>query len=217
MDWKKSGISAAAILCFMGILVPDAMASGFGLYVSGGSGTADTTYESDTDTGSSEDKVKEKSKHTGVGFVYDSNVLEKGKLFNYRLNLGYEKRNIELDDANSSLYTGEIKMSGVALEQDFGFGGKLGSHVRLWGGPCLRLSYHAGSIENTDLKSAGIGVGPVLGVNVGLGDTVALSLRAGYLFNGYAGTWKESFNDGTLITSERLAFANVSLLFRTGE
>jgi len=216
MDLKKSGISAAAILCFIGILAPDAMASGFGLYVSGGSGTADTTYKPESDTGGSDVKVKETSKHTGVGFVYDSNVLESRKLFNYRLNLGYEKRSIELDDA-SALYTNEIKMNGVALEQDFGFGGKLGSHVRLWGGPCLRLSYHTGSVQNTDFKSAGIGVGPVLGVNVGLGKTVALSVRAGYLFNGYAGTWKESIDDGTLTTSERLAFANVSLLFRTGE
>jgi len=216
MDWRKSGISAAAILCFIGILAPDAMASGFGLYVSGGNGTADTTYKSNSDTGGGDDKVKETSKTTGIGFVYDSNVLENRTLFNYRLNLGYEKRNLKIDDA-SALYTDEIKMSGVALEQDFGFGGKLGSHVRLWGGPCLRLSYHAGSLQGIDFKSAGIGVGPVLGVNVGLGRTVALSLRAGYLFNGYAGTWKDSFDDGTLITSERLAFANVSLLFRTGE
>lgn len=179
MGWKTSAAVAAAILCVFGISAPDAEAAGIGFYVGGGTGSGDQTSGS----GFFETTDDSSNSFLGIGFALDTNVLNRKSVFNYRLNAGYESMNTEEDFTNT-----QIDWNGFVIEQDFGFGGKPGGKVRLWGGPCLRLSYHVGTDQiDNDYSVYGIGIGPVVGANIGVAKSVAITVRTGFLFNGYAG------------------------------
>jgi hypothetical protein len=79
-------------------------------------------------------------------------------------------------------------------------------------------SYFADS--NWDIKFWGIGFAPVLGINIGLGNTISLSFDFGYRINHYWGTSstglsfsRESESWHSSITEKEIFF-NFSVIFR---
>ena len=186
MKPKTVAVLSAWLLALAFLLPSPSLAGGAGFYLTVGGGNAET--ESDTFGGTI--REDEESSHRGFGFTFDTNLNQPGKLFNYRMNAGYERLQFKVDDGTSPNNGLKTRTNGFVLEQDFGFGGQVAPNVRLWGGPCLRLSFHRGDDDfDNDYKFAGIGVGPVAGVNFGTGGAVTLSLRGGYLLNGYGGRW----------------------------
>lgn len=214
MQKKTLAVLAAGFLSLACLCPSAAVAGGAGFYLTVGGGDAET--ESDIPGGTI--REDEESSHRGFGFTFDTNLNQPGKLFNYRMSVGYEKLKFEVDDRTSPNNGLETDTNGFVLEQDFGFGGQVGSQVRIWGGPCLRLSYHRGDDDfNNDYKFAGIGVGPVVGVNFGLGGPVTLALRGGYLINGYGGRWNQPGGDKfDYSVEEDYFFLTFSTLFGTG-
>lgn len=214
MQKKTLAVLAAGFLSLACLSPSPAVAGGAGFYLTVGGGDVET----ERDNAGPTFREDEESSHRGFGFTFDTNLNQPGKLFNYRMSVGYEKLKFEIDDPASPSNGIETDTNGFALEQDFGFGGQVGSQVRIWGGPCLRLSYHRGDDDlNADYKFAGIGVGPVVGVNFGLGGPVTLSLRGGYLINGYGGRWNESGGARYDFSAEEdYFFLTFSTLFGTG-
>jgi len=212
MECRKVAVTVAVILCALGISTPDANAVGFGFYVNAGGGSGD---ETPTFESGQEDTQDTSNSHFGFGFAFDTNVLGRSGIFNYRLNFGYEKMKTEVDDA-AAVSRHEVDWGGAALEQDFGFGGKVGERVRLWGGPCIRLSYHEGSDEfDNDFSVVGFGIGPVFGANFGVADALAFSVRAGFLIDGYGGDWSRPSGGSSMdfSMSEIRAFVGFGMLF----
>ena len=214
MNPRMLPIFAAVLLCLSGILPVDAGATGLGFYIGAGSGDAQTKRDLVVGGQSRDD---EKVNHVGFGFALDTNLLKDQKLFNYRMNLGYERMKLKTDGFAPVNYETDVR--GFSIEQDFGFGARLGEQVRLWGGPCLRLSHHRGDDQfNNEYRFWGIGVGPVMGINIGTGGPAILSVRGGYLVNGYGGNRRlATGGDYDLTASEDYFFLTFSTLFKTGE
>jgi hypothetical protein len=184
MKLKAAAVLSIGILSLACLFPPDSRAGGAGFYLTAGGGDAETDRNG-LFTSARED---EESSHRGFGFTFDTNLNQPAKLFNYRMGVGYEKLKFEVDGGRSLRNGFETDAGGVVLEQDFGFGGQVAPSVRIWGGPCLRLSFHRGDDDgDNDYRFVGIGVGPVLGVDFGTGGPVTLSVRGGYLLTGYGG------------------------------
>lgn len=209
MGWRRVAAAAVFSLGVLGIMPLEAGATGIGFYLGGGisSGEEEATFSTGESTADTENGV------LGIGFALDTNVLGRQSIFNYRLQAGYERMNTKGENSVSQDH--EVDWNGFVIEQDFGFGGKIGESVRLWGGPCVRLSYHVGSDEfDNDFNVFGLGIGPVIGANFGVGKSAAITVRTGFLINGYAGEYERTSgvsNDYTM--SEGRWFVTVGMLF----
>lgn len=170
---------------------PDAMATGFGFYGTLGKGTLrleDGWWSSDSSSNSKED-----TEIIGTGMVFDTTVA-RNSVFNYRLNLGYEKLKIDFDQTSET-----DRLENVVIDQDFGFAVYKSDSARIWFGPEQRIFFSHDEF--------GLGIGPVLGINLHSSREASLSLKLGYLFSGFA-----SFSD---YEKESHAFLNLAILFRS--
>jgi len=173
-------ISAAALF-FLLILadlvfVPDSSAAGFGLY--GLLGLGKTEFHEDTD-------------YIGWGFVFDTAVA-RDRVFNYRLNFGHERLNIDSTDGKETFY-------GYVFDNDFGLGIIRNDSMRAWVGPEIRVA-----IQNAEW---GIGVGPVACINLHANEVVTLTVKAGYRWMNYSKLLYSSMD-------ETHGFISVGLVFR---
>ena len=144
-------------------------AVGLGPYIELGSGGGDldddySTYNVDTSS-------------TGFGFVLDTSHRD-SKVFNYRLNVGYEKHDIEFPAG------GTIELDGLSIDNTFGFSVVRKKNVRFWLGPQISLAYYTGRHDNVDYSLAAFGIGPVLGVNFPMGPVATISLSGGFRLMG---------------------------------
>ena len=114
-----------------------------------------------------------------AGFSLDTNVA-KNRLFNYRLNVGYQWSSFS---------------DGLSLDNVFGFGVLRNRHVRLWIGPSIRLGID--SINTSPLVDLMVGGGPVVGVNFHTGNAGSAALTFGfqYLYVGRINTFTETSTD----------------------
>ena len=100
-----------------------------------------------------------------VGISIDTNVA-KNRLFNYRLNVGYQ--------------WDEFSARGLSLDNVFGFGVLRTRAVRLWLGPSIRLG--ADSIGGTSRVQLVAGGGAALGVNLHTGNVGSAAITLGYQY-----------------------------------
>ena|SRR3990167_3691262 len=212
---KKFLIITVLSLLIVFIGLSRVYAIGLGPYIESGSGsgnwetmTDDFDYSTSVDTSS-----------FGFGFVLDTSPRD-SKVFNYRLNIGYEKHDIELPVG------GTIELNGLSIDNTFGFSIVRKKNIRLWLGPQIRLGYYTGNEEYSSNYSAdytlfAFGLGPVLGVNFGMGSVGVISISRGYRFLGYAGTEDYTIDsiyvpeDGTndITIAGGMGFLNASFLF----
>src|SRR3990172_4108746 len=209
---KKFLIITVLSLLIVFIGLSRVYAIGLGPYIESGSGsgnwetmTDDFDYSTSVDTSS-----------FGFGFVLDTSPRD-SKVFNYRLNIGYEKHDIELPVG------GTIELNGLSIDNTFGFSIVRKKNVRFWLGPQISLAYYTGRHDNVDYSLAAFGIGPVLGVNFPMGPVATISLSGGFRLMGYAGTRDydyynyyddDSYDNNTDFTvSGGMGFFNVSVLF----
>jgi hypothetical protein len=172
------------IVCLILLHVPDALASGFGYYGAFGYGKVKYDEQQGTD--------KEDTYFVGVGLVFDTAVAQE-RDFNYRLSVGYEKLKNDLD-----------RLESIVIDQDFGLAIYQSVNSRIWFGPELRIF-----LSNDEV---GIGIGPVLGLNLHTGRKVSTALKIGFLFSKFAnGGWFYSSD----FERESHAFLNLAILFRS--
>lgn len=131
------------------------------------------------------------TRHGGFGFALEAPV---GFFpFSYRLGVGWE--HIVFEGLRG---LPDLDLDGVVVDQALTFDIASSYATRFWVGPELRLAFlqSDGSLGE-DRNFFGAGVGPVLGVDLALGPTVALSWKLGFLVTSYStddDTWA---NDGS--------------------
>jgi hypothetical protein len=187
----------------------DAHAIGLGAY--GRYGTGSETWKYDQYLGS----FSKDTPSYGFGFLLDSTVA-RDSLFNYQFNLGYQQEEVKP-------FVGGLKLTGISMSHDFGFGVVRSQVLRFWLGPELKFSYVTGSSSTWDYNKFDFGIGPVLGVNFHLGPVVTLSLKGGYLFDFGAGRAeckgsRSSCGPNSDFTSNGgEPFINFAIIFRIGD
>lgn len=229
---KKQCYLFLALIVMTGFSASPASASGFGMYGSLGSGSADWHIDGWPDLeaqpagslGYPASDFKTNSEHRGGGFVFDTAVA-KDQLYNYQLTLGFDAFNNKDKADGITLST----MRGLVVGNAFGFGIVRTGWFRMWLGPEIRLAWQTGETavplvlppvlgtRNCDLFGAGIG--PVLGMNFNLPGYVTIAVKAGYQWMSYYGQMKTTVMDGftDVDVDERLAYVSIGLLFRSSD
>jgi hypothetical protein len=222
---KRFFVAHLVIMFFAAVLfISDAHAFGIGLFYQYGGGSSNWTMEYDENyyNGSyhddwSEDYDGDKTRKA-FGFVLDTTIA-RDMLFNYRLQIGYETWEDEVDDFDT------FDMDGITMTHDFGFGVLRTPYVRLWLGPELKFAYTTGSLdsdEHVDVYSLTYGIGPVMGANFNIGPTVTLGIKGGYLFQGFVGTvdndrYSTYENDFDFHGHTDELYFDICILFRFGD
>lgn len=155
------------------------------------------------------------TEHVGFGFALETPI---GYGVSYRLGLGWER--IE-GDGNGPGGNGEIE--GLVFDNDFTYDLVASPMSRFWIGPEVRLGFFNGSLDDApggDQNYVALGIGPVLGFDLALGPSAALSWKVGYLYTWYYNdddSWDNDYYHGYYEDSEMdggHAYASMAVLFR---
>jgi hypothetical protein len=185
---KKLIFSFITASIFMIAGYTSSMALGFGAYFNGGGGH--TTW--------SDFSMEGEQYFIGGGLLLDTCVA-KNRVFNYRLNVGYD-RNLPLELNKTSFRSLKINFHRLNLINTFGFGIVRHSIVRFWLGPQLCVRYLNIDMKGTDYilpillrvpfpiefhsikDRAEVDVGAALGLNFHLSALVSLTLEGGFRY-----------------------------------
>jgi hypothetical protein len=134
-----------------------------------------------------------------VGFVLDTRV-RRDRLFGYRFRFLWEKND-----------GGRMDMQGWSITHDFTFGLVRSETMRFWVGPRLKTTFYNKLTLNTGEQIEadtgwfsdnrlgdvwGFGVGPVMGINIHLPETVTFSFTAALISSTYNGDTDYRTTDG---------------------
>lgn len=156
----------AVLLCAplaSALLPKPAAATGYGVYLDYALGPV----KPDTDW------ILPQSYETGrisAGFTVDTAVA-RDKLFNYRMNLGYEHINEKFNDVTFA------RFNGGSFENIFGFGVYRTNLMRVWLGPSLRIA--AGVLDESDFPG-GL-PGSIVNLTAGGGIAAGVNLHTGHI------------------------------------
>ena len=205
---RKFFVVAVLSVFIVFIGVTRVYALGLGPYVELGSGSGDWEVVDDSYDSSTSVDISS----AGFGFVLDTSPRD-SKVFNYRLNVGFERHDVEFPSGAT------IELDGLSVDNTFGFSVVRNRNVRFWIGPQIRLAYYTGDRGNVDYSIAAFGIGPVLGVYFAMGPAATISLSGGIRILGYAGEeeylYYNSYEDNTsdITFTGGMGFFNVSVLF----
>ena len=189
-------LSAILVAILISSSVESAGALGFGPYFEYGrvvdGWASDSGFDFDYD-----------ENHFGAGLSLDTSVTDR-RLFNYRLDLGYQRVAQDFD------HGGSIDGDGLVIDNAFGFRLLRNEKVRLWLGPAVRLSFDFFESHGVDAFYFGIGAGPVIGLNVHTGDLVSLAFTTGYQLSYVHG----DYDGGDANGYEQLIFFKLHTFFR---
>lgn len=195
---KKASVIVYILVLAVLLLAGNSFAIGLGIYTNFGAGSGEAEYDF-----SGSDEFDIDTDFWGIGFQLETNPLTKNKVFSYRLQVGYERRDIE-DDENTTL-----ELNGLVVNNTFAFGGNVSERVRIWGGPQVLVGFYDGETDKEYLgdeisfSGAGFGLGGAGGINFGLGGgKTVLTTTIGLRVFGFAGEskWydeKEDLDGGT--------------------
>jgi len=206
---KKSSVFICTVLLTVLLFASNSFAIGVGLYVDYGSGSGEAEFDF---SGAEEFDID--TDFFGVGFQLETSPLTKNKVFSYRLQVGYEARDIE-DDYNMT-----IELDGLVINNTFAFGGNTSERVRIWGGPQVLVGFYEGESDKDLLgdeisfSGAGFGLGVAGGANFGVGSgKTILTTTIGVRVFGFAGETEWYDEDEDLSGSTTEFFLSVGLLF----
>lgn len=153
----------------------------------------------------------------GVGIVYNDQVDKKGT-FKYLMNFGYEKINYIEKRSQGNTHSSKHRLK---IDNTLGISVIKSGSLCLWFGPQLRLAFEGfPSVKSSfidDGGALGIGIAPVMGVNINLGNAKSISFDFGYRNNRYAGSCKTGtgFSAKSWHSSidEEEFFFNISYMF----
>ncbi len=215
-------LALLSLLLLTTTAVSQSLAAGFGFYGTyrNGSSTSDWDVE-DTicimglGCWDEDFEIDVDIENRGFGFVMDTAPAQ-DRVFNYRLNAGIEKFEVDLEGP-------ELSLAGVILENTFGFRvfRSPDGLVRVWLGPRIRVGLYAGDIEwqyfkDDDVIAATFGVGPVLGANFNIGRHLTVAGTAGWDFAGYGVHVDEFGSRNGLIEYEDMEIDGPGRTFYTG-
>jgi len=190
-----------ALVLLLYCLTGQALAMGIGGYIEGASGDGEFEYEFSS-------KFDVDAEAGGFGFVMDSNLNGNG-VFSYRLNLGFER--LDLEDK----FGDTLELGGLVSSHTFGFALINKSGFRWWAGPQLRAGIFTGELDSdplTDYDLVSFGVGGVTGVNIVSGH-LCISPSLGIITTGYAGETDSINSNEDFEGATTTIFVNIAVLF----
>ena len=211
-----------------------AHATGIGFYLSRGSGDTDFNEDYDDDDSWYDLESSGDAKFSGYGFILDTAVA-KDKVFNYRLQIGYEDVEYDLDsvyyedlnmDISASVSNFELDIDRFVLDNTFGFGIVRIPNFRLWIGPQLRIGYMSGdgtydiggTKRNLDFDGLVLGLAPVIGANFNFINNLTIGVDLGYRFNFFVGSLDKTsaglFDSGNFYGNDDTFFINFAFIYR---
>jgi len=101
-------------------------AAGLGFYGTAGAGSSDW---SGYDIGPGDTTFSKSTNHLGFGLAMDT-APARDKLFNYQLNIGYDRFTL-----NNAAAWGSAELKGFMVSNNLGFGALISPTTRLWFGP----------------------------------------------------------------------------------
>ena len=168
--------SALAALAACAVLAPAALASP-GLYFDYAIGPVDPDADALLTT------ARYETRRIGVGLALDTAVA-KDKLFNYRMNLGYENTRERYQDVEFA------RFHQGSFENIFGFGVYRSKLMRVWLGPALRIAAGTadgdtglGALVPGKVVNLTAGGGLAAGVNVHTGNFGSAAFTLGYQYS----------------------------------
>ena len=206
---RKDSVIICTLVLTVLLFTSNSFAIGLGLYIDLGTGSGEAEFDV-----SGTDEFDIDTDFFGVGFQLEINPLTKNKVFSYRLQVGYESRDIE-DDDNVT-----IELDGLVINNTFSFGRNISERIRLWGGPQVLVGFYEGETDKELLgdelsfSGAAFGLGAAGGVNYGLGGgKTILTTTIGVRVFGFAGEteWYDEEEDLDGSTTE--FFFSVGILF----
>ena len=205
---KSCLVHLLAIVLVSAFMLSESLAMGLGGYYTFGSGSGTWTINTE---GSDDNDIDTDDSGTGFGFILDTAVA-KDKLFNYRLGVGMEKKEYEIDDGPT------LKVDNFVMDNDFGFGVYRSPNFRLWLGPELKISYGTESVDGLDYSVVSIGVGPVVGLNYNIGERLTLGVKSGYLFEYTAGYGEDDNGDSVDHSgTDDFFYFNFAIIYRLND
>ena len=212
-----------------------AQATSIGVYLSRGIGDTDFNESYDDDDLWYDLESSGDAKFFGFGFILDTAVA-KDKVFNYRLQIGYENAEYDIDsvyneDLNINISANvsnfELDIDRFVIDNTFGFGIVRIPNFRLWIGPQLRIGYMSGdgtltfihgTKRNLDFDGLVLGIAPVIGANFNFINNLTIGVDLGYRFNFFAGsldkTSSSSFDSGNFYGNDDTFFINFAFIYR---
>lgn len=221
-------IAGFALLFSCSFLVTESMAAGFGLNITGGRG--DTKWDADNHRyfGPTDNDFhfNTDNKRMGMGIIFDSAVGSR-RGFNYRLNIGSEYADYKIKDVyryrvNPNI-KGTFETKGWFMSHDFGVKVFQRKSLRIWVGPEVRISKTEGKLDRNkvyDIDISTVGVGPVVGLNLNVGDVLSLAFKLGRIvMASYGELDNRATGEDWKIHSDTNVyyFTNVGIIFRFGE
>ncbi len=146
-----------------------------------------------------------------VGFVLDTAPTNES-VFNYRLNVGVARQDLDFKDSVGTTF----ELTGVAVENVFGFALVREPGLRWWVGPLVDLGYYAGESKDDSIKDVGIfelGIGAATGMNFRAGRNVIIAPSVGVRFTGAVGNAKSAGIKEDFSAGFTTGFANLAVLF----
>jgi len=172
-----------------------------GIFLDLATGSGDAEWDSDTSSWDID------SSSIAIGYVFDTDP-DPSKVFNYRLNVGVIRHDIEDD------YGVTLESVGIYAESIFGFALVRKNDFRWWAGPLVRLGFYSGEVDDSDMDAnyAEFALGLVTGMNFTAGSTV-VSPSLGVRFTGYAGEGEYAGMSEDLEANSTNFFFNLTFLF----
>jgi hypothetical protein len=216
---RSMRIPLLLLLMVAGASADRVFALGFGGYAYGGGGPVEGSYDFD---GGPDLDMDGGTLHRGWGFVMEVHPAGRS-IFNYRLNMGFEKFHACFDFEDTSPTFGpDFDAVGVAMDHTFGFAVLRHDVARLWIGPTVRLGFYAGEGDidevgvDGDFVVAEAGVGAAFGANFHIGHRFTISPSIGYRRSAYAGINDDNDFTDELTATGNTAYVKLSLMARTG-
>lgn len=153
-----------------------------------------------------------------VGLAFDTDPLGE-KVFNYRLNVGYSR--LELEDD----YSDTLELDGFIVDNTFCFAMVRSPNMRVWLGPQVRVGYYSGESDTSyyvddfdagddiDVELVTFGLAGVVGANFRMGYSGAFGISGGVRFSGYAGEAEFLGHDEDLEGDATTFFITATALF----
>jgi hypothetical protein len=210
--WGRVSLLAGTLL--MCATWQSASAAGFGVYLkTENDSSVDWTL---SDPGFADEEADGSIRTQGVGFVLDTAPTDQD-VFNYRLNVGYERLEGTIDhiDPSFGIFSEEFNLDGLAVDHTFGFAVFKKEKVRVWLGPQLKVGFYAGSDSSVDTVMARLGIGFLVGANFKVASHFTIAGTVGVSASGYGGvrTFPNSADQDITASGKAAPNFHVSFLF----
>ena len=173
-------------------------AGGFGLFAVAGGGDSTIRVDGQADL-DAQIRVK------GSGLFYDSNFL-KDRIFNYRIGIGQGVYGDKTDSYDA-----------LFIFNDFGFSVARNRYARLWLGPEIMLTLVDDPQAATEPKLFGMGMGPVIGLNLNITDNLTATLKVAYISQTMAGHMKIASVKYDVNTDDLFSYISFGMAWRFSE